>query len=119
MADQVAHNEALVTSAIANQRAGLPLTSEQALALNNERARFEARERKAAKGGWGRWLLSPFEGLVGGLKAEEAVEKVKDGEYRAEGAEQWVSGLEEAVEKAEEGLERLEGQLEHGIRKAE
>ena len=119
MADQISHNESLVTSAIANQRAGLPLTSEQALALNNERARFEAKERKAAKGRWGRWLLTPFESLVGGLRAEEVVEKVKDGEYRAEGAEEFMSSVEEAVEKAEEGLQRLEGRLEHGVRSAE
>ena len=119
MTDQVAHNEALVTSAIANQRAGLRLTSEQQLALDNERARFEARERKNAKGGWGRWLLTPFESLVGGLRAEEVVEKVKDGEYRAEGAEEFVRGVEEVVGKAEVGLQKLEGQLEHGVRSAE
>lgn len=122
MADQIRHHQELVTSAISNEKAGLPLTEDQALALNNERARFEAEMRKKAKGGWGRWLLTPFEELVGGLKESEEVEKVRDGEYRAEGAEM-VDKVGQRVLEAEgqmvDGLQKVEGEIVQGVRRAE
>lgn len=122
MADQVRHNEELVTGAIANEKAGLPLTEDQELALNNERARFEAEERRKA-GGIGRWLLTPFEGLVGGLRSSESQEDEDVKDERREGGGGIVDRVGQRVYEVEEemvdGLQKIEGEVAHGVRRAE
>lgn len=129
MADQVRHNEELITAAIANEKAGLPLTEDQQLALNNERARFEAEERRKAKGGVVRWLLTPFEGLVRGLKSSEDEEGKEEeevmlgNERRAGEGGGMVARVGQKVFEVEEemvdGLQKVEGEVAHGVRRAE
>ena len=119
MADQIRHNEELVTGAIANEKAGLPLTEDQELALNNERARFEAEERRKAKPGIGKWLLTPFEGLVGGLKASESGE---DEVVKEEGGgivDRVGQRVYEVEQGMVDGLQKVEGEVADGVRRAE
>lgn len=123
MADQVRHNEELVTGAIANEKAGLPLTEDQELALNNERARFEAEERGKAKPGVGKWLLTPFEGLVGGLKSSESQEDEVVKDEGSQGGGGIVDRVGQRVYEVEEemvdGLQKMEGEVANGVRRAE
>ena len=74
-------------AAIEADRAGIPLTEDQVLLLNRERARMEGEERAKAKkdGGWRRWI---FGGLSGSSEREGEGNAATDG--RGEGSGQGV-----------------------------
>lgn len=97
-AEQAANRTATLLAAIENEKAGIELTTDQALVLNQERIRFREEERKREKWNWKGWLVK-------GLKAEDvprpiaikengggvlqAVEaKAKEGVWEAAAAEQ-------------------------------
>lgn len=97
--------------AIAAEKAGLPMTEEQQLMLNREKARFQAEEeRKARPGIMGR-LMAPVVGRLGG--AEEAGAKVL-----GEG-EGMMHAVEEKMEAFAEGVERKGGEMVDAVRHTE
>ncbi|KAL8792838.1 MAG: hypothetical protein Q9195_004567 [Heterodermia aff. obscurata] len=133
MKDQIRIKEELVMAAIENEKAGHPLTGDQELALNNERARFQAEERRKAKGGIIKRLTTPFTGLFAGMRSSESGEEeaLGDGDERDglfdrvgqrlyEIEEEVVDGLQKGVRRAEWGLkETVAGNLSTGGKQAE
>lgn len=63
-AEQAASRTATLLAAIENEKAGMELTADQALVLNQERIRFREEERKRERWNWKGWLVK-------GLKAED------------------------------------------------
>ena len=121
MADQVRNQEELVMAAIENEKAGRLLTEDQELALNNERARFEAAERKKAKGGIIKRLITPFTGFFAGMKSsgsEEEEEALGDGEGRGGLVDQVGQLVYDVEEEMVDGLQKAEGQAVQGVRRA-
>lgn len=121
MKDQIRNKEELVTAAIQNEKAGRPLTEDQELALNNERARFEAEERKKAKGGIFKRLMTPLAGLFARLRSSESGEEetVGDEERRTEPVNRVGQRVYEVEEEMVDGLQKAEGQVVQGVRRAE
>ena len=78
--DQVREKEETIVAAIQNKKAGRPLTEDQELELNRERARFEAEERKKAKGGIIKRMTRPFTGFFAGMRSSESGEEETLGE---------------------------------------
>lgn len=98
-ADQIRTQQELVMAAIAAEKAGLPMTEEQALMLNREKARFQAEEERGRRPGlWGRVV-----GAVGGRFGAgegEGVERVVEGVQRlVEEVEEKVGGFAESAER--------------------
>lgn len=101
-AEQAASRTATLLAAIGNEKAGVELTTDQALVLNQERIRFREEERKRERWNWKGWLVKglkaedipgpiALEGNGGGvLQAVEA--KAKDGVWEAATAEQAFNG---------------------------
>lgn len=101
-AEQAASRTATLLAAIENEKAGMELTTDQALVLNQERIRFREEERKREKWNWKGWLVKGLkaEDVPGPIALEEnkggvlqAVEvKAKDGVWEAARAEQASNG---------------------------
>ena len=120
MEDQIRNKEELITAAIQNEKAGRPLTEDEELALNNERARFEAEERKKAK--WGiKRFTTPIVGLFARLRSPESGEEETLGDE--EGIRKPVNRVGQRVYEVEEemvdGLQKAEGQVVQGVNRAE
>lgn len=100
-AEQAASRTATLLTAIENEKAGMKLTPDQALVLNQERIRFREEERKREKWNWKGWLIKGLkaEDVPGPIAVEEnggvlqAVEaKAKEGVWEAATAEQALNG---------------------------
>lgn len=101
-AEQAASRTATLLAAIENEKAGIELTTDQALVLNQERIRFREEERKREKWNWKGWLVKGLkaEDVPGPIAIEEhgggvlqAVEaKAKEGVWEAATAEQTLNG---------------------------
>ena len=97
-AEQAASRTATLLAAIENEKAGMELTADQALVLNQERIRFREEERKRERWNWKGWLVKGLkaEDVPGSIALEEnggrvlqAVEaKAKDGVWEAATSEQ-------------------------------
>ena len=135
-ADQIRSQQELVVAAIEAEKAGLPMTEEQQLMLNRERARFQAEELRKAKPGFMKRVLVPITGRFGGggegnaaEKAEETVVKRSEQKKAAErgdvaaersGREGTVEALKHDERKVEKGLkETAEENLRSGGKEAE
>ena len=121
LADQVRNKEELITAAIQNEKAGRPLTEDQELALNNERARFEAEERKKAKGGIVKRLVTPLADLFARLKSSESGEEEPLGEEEGRGGlvDRVGQRVYEVEEEMVDGVQNTEGEVVQGVRRAE
>lgn len=100
-AEQAASRTATLLTAIENEKAGMKLTTDQALVLNQERIRFREEERKREKWNWKGWLIKGLkaEDVPGPIAVEEnggilqAVEaKAKEGVWEAATTEQALNG---------------------------
>lgn len=99
-AEQAASRTATLLAAIENEKAGMELTADQALVLNQERIRFREEERKKERWNWKGWLVKGLKaedvpGPIalgengGGVRVLQAVEaKAKDGVWEAATSEE-------------------------------
>ena len=117
-ADQIRSQQELVMAAIEAEKAGLPMTEEQQLMLNRERARFQAEELRKAKPGFMKRVLAPITGRFSG-GGEEGNAAEKGGEMVVKGPEQRkaAEGGDAAAERL--GMEGMVEALKHGERKVE
>lgn len=101
-------------AAIEAEKAGLPMTEEQQLMLNREKARFQAEEERKRRPGFVGRLIKPVVGRLGG---EEEGERVVE-EVVGEG-EGMMHAVEEKVEAFVEGVERKGGEVVDAVRHTE
>ena len=121
MKDQIRNKEETVMAAIQNEKAGQPLTEDQELALNNEKARFQAEERKKAKGGIIKRLTTPFTGLFAGMRSSGSEEEEALGTGEGEGGlvDRVGQRVYEVEEEVMDGLQKAEGEVVQRVRRAE
>lgn len=96
-------------AAIEAEKAGLPMTEEQQLMLNREKARFQAEEERKRKPGFVGRLMAPVVGRLGGGEREGVV---------GEG-EGMMQAVEEKVGEFVEGVERKGGEVVDAVRHTE
>ena len=117
-ADQMRIRQELVMAAIENEKAGLPLTEEQQLMLNREKARFQAEELRKAKPSFMKRVLTPMTWRFSGAVEEgNAAEKAEETEV--EGSEQTKAAEQPDVGAERSGGEGIVEALKHGERKVE
>jgi len=117
-ADQIRTQQELVLAAIEAEKAGLPMTEEQQLMLNREKARFQAEEERKARPGWVGRVMAPVVGRLGGGVGER--EREGDGEkLMGGGAEGVIQATEEKIEAFTEGIEKKRGAMVEAIRHTE
>lgn len=106
-ADQIRTQQELVMAAIEAEKAGLPMTEEQQLMLNREKARFQAEEERKRRPGFVGRLMKPVVGRLGG------------GEGMMQAVEGKVEGFVEAVERkggeVVDAVRHTEKEVERGL----
>jgi len=113
-ADQIRTQQELVMAAIEAEKAGLPMTEEQQLMLNREKARFQAEEERKRKPGFVGRLMAPVVGRLGGGEEGEKLVEGLVGE-----GEGMMQAVEEKVEGFVEGVERKGGEVVDAVRHTE
>ncbi|KAL8816340.1 MAG: hypothetical protein Q9191_008349 [Dirinaria sp. TL-2023a] len=108
-ADQIRAQEEDLVAAIENDKRGLPLTEDQTLVLNREKARFAAEEERRNKPTyWGRVVQPMLERWTGFRFGE--------GEARAAKGEEGEADAESVVQKIEDGVVQGEKRVGEGLR---
>lgn len=130
-ADQMRTQQELVIAAIQAEKAGLPMTEEQQLMLNREKARFQAEEARNSKPGFLKRLVAPMTGgseAVADYDEGKEVGPMENAEAEAEGQGETVGrkgeGMVQAVRHGERVVEQAlketaEGNLTSGGKEAE
>ena len=104
-ADQIRAQQETVIAAIEAEKAGLPMTEEQQLMLNREKARFQAEETRNSKPGFLKRMVAP----VTGRRAAEEGDAEREGKISTDGSEGTGAPNRDAVvgEKAERSIQTV------------
>lgn len=112
-ADQMRTQQELVVSAIEAEKEGRPMTEEQQLMLNREKARYQAEQVKRSQPGILKRIMAPVTGRLGGSeesiegKAEEALVKLeKEVEGWGQAIEKKGKEVVQAVRHSERAIEK-------------